>query len=65
MAQNLRQRVWHRANACCEYCRLPQVHSILSFEVDHIIARQHGGNLSHAGADRISALFHSRSANGF
>jgi hypothetical protein len=43
MAPNLRQRVWHRANGCCEYCRLPQAYSVLSFEVDHIIARQHGG----------------------
>jgi hypothetical protein len=35
--------VWQRAKDCCEYCRLPQALSNLTFEVDHIIARVHGG----------------------
>ena len=36
----VRQRAGHR----CEYCRLPQRPSALRFHVEHIIARQHGGN---------------------
>jgi hypothetical protein len=32
-----------RARVCCEYCCLPEEYSSLSFEVDHIIAEQHGG----------------------
>ena len=35
--------VWRRAGNACEYCRLPQEHSKLTFEVDHIIALKHGG----------------------
>ena len=35
--------VHERARECCEYCRLPQAYSVLTFEVDHVIARKHGG----------------------
>jgi hypothetical protein len=35
--------VRERARACCEYCRLPEAYSSMPFEVDHIIAEQHGG----------------------
>ena len=35
--------VWQRAGGCCEYCRLPQASSLLTFEIDHVIARKHGG----------------------
>lgn len=35
--------VRQRANGLCEYCRFPEELSGLSFEVDHIIARVHGG----------------------
>jgi hypothetical protein len=35
--------VWGRANSRCEYCRLPQSCSLLPFEIDHIIAKKHGG----------------------
>jgi hypothetical protein len=35
--------VWQRARRCCEYCQLPQAYSTLAFEVDHVIARKHGG----------------------
>jgi hypothetical protein len=37
------REVWRRANGLCEYCRLGQSQSDLTFEVDHIIARKHGG----------------------
>lgn len=37
------RQVRERAHGRCEYCRIPQSESLLSFVVDHIIARQHGG----------------------
>ncbi len=40
--------VWNRAEARCEYCRMPQACDELRFQIDHIIARQHGG-LTRAG----------------
>src|SRR4051794_29459007 len=43
MDDALVQLVWQRADAACEYCQLPQAYSTLTFEVDHIIARKHGG----------------------
>lgn len=38
------QEIWRRARAACEYCRLPQKLTPLPFQIDHIIARQHGGS---------------------
>jgi hypothetical protein len=35
--------VRRRAGDCCEYCQLPQVYSSTRFQLDHIIAEQHGG----------------------
>lgn len=43
MNQLLVQQVWRRADNRCEYCRIPHPHYRLPFQVDHIIARQHGG----------------------
>jgi hypothetical protein len=43
MEQALVELVWQRAHARCEYCRLAPAHSLLSFEIDHIIAK----SLSH------------------
>lgn len=39
----LRQLVYERANGCCEYCRIPEVAVFVPHEIDHIIARKHGG----------------------
>lgn len=36
--------VRQRAENRCEYCHLPQGFSILRFHIEHIVARQHGGN---------------------
>ena len=49
----LRSAVAIRAQQRCEYCQLPEEYSFSSYEVDHIIAEQHGGetelkNLSYA-----------------
>lgn len=43
MDKALEQEVRARANDRCEYCRAPQFASKLTFPIDHIIARQHGG----------------------
>jgi hypothetical protein len=37
------QLVWERARGCCEYCQMPQIYDELRFEIDHVIAEQHGG----------------------
>lgn len=36
-------RVWQRAASRCEYCGLPADLSALPFEIDHVVARSHGG----------------------
>ena len=43
MDEELIRLIWRRAHHCCEYCQLPQAHSQLLFEIDHIIARKHAG----------------------
>ncbi|HTU19815.1 MAG TPA: HNH endonuclease signature motif containing protein [Gemmataceae bacterium] len=43
MDEALAREVWERAGSACEYCRIPQEFYPASFEIDHIIARQHGG----------------------
>jgi hypothetical protein len=43
MDDDLRQFVWRRAESRCEYCQLPQQWSTVDFEIDHVIARKHGG----------------------
>ena len=43
MAEGLREAVRRRAAGRCEYCRLPESHSVLPFELEHIIAGKHGG----------------------
>jgi hypothetical protein len=39
----LRDEVWKRAKAACEYCGMPQALDPLPFQFDHVIAEQHGG----------------------
>ena len=53
MNPSLVHLVWERAGRRCEYCRIPHPQYRLPFQVDHIRARQHGGqttadNLAHA-----------------
>jgi hypothetical protein len=43
MDRALRSSVRERARGRCEYCGSPESESELRFPVDHIIARQHGG----------------------
>src|SRR5262245_28725463 len=54
MDDSLAQAVRQRSGNACEYCRVPQsAYPTLTFPVDHVIARQHGGptslsNLAHS-----------------
>lgn len=43
VGRRLDRLVRERAGARCEYCRLPQEVILIRFQIDHIIARQHGG----------------------
>lgn len=39
----LRNQVYERAGNQCEYCLIPESVAFVSHEVDHVIARKHGG----------------------
>ncbi len=39
----LREFVRARAAECCEYCGIPESHTFAEHEIDHVIARKHGG----------------------
>jgi hypothetical protein len=41
--RELQDLVWRRAADCCEYCHIPQRVSSTPFEIEHIVAKQHGG----------------------
>jgi hypothetical protein len=43
MNPQIETQVRLRANHCCEYCLLPQAAFKRPFHIEHIIARQHGG----------------------
>jgi hypothetical protein len=43
MEQALINQVWRRADSICEYCWMPQQYDLLTFQIDHIIARKHRG----------------------
>lgn len=43
MSRKLAEFVAKRAGYRCEYCHLPKSATVLLFEVDHIVAEQHGG----------------------
>jgi HNH endonuclease len=43
ISATLRQLVSQRAAGACEYCRIHQIFSIYSHEIDHVIALKHGG----------------------
>ena len=55
-ARPFRSQVQGRAQGRCEYCRLPEEADFARFEIDHVIASQHGGttelgNLAYACLD--------------
>src|SRR5688500_14840711 len=56
MNEALRQLVWARASATCEYCRVPQRFDPLPFGIDHIRSQyDHGPTIE---ANLCLACFH-------
>ena len=45
MDEVLAEQVRQRAGHMCEYCRLPESLYAGPFEIEHVIAKQHGGPL--------------------
>ncbi|MGB3614994.1 MAG: HNH endonuclease signature motif containing protein [Elainellaceae cyanobacterium] len=43
ISEALRRQIEQRADHRCEYCRLPNSLSFYPHEIDHVIARKHGG----------------------
>jgi hypothetical protein len=43
VTDQLEREVFHRAGDRCEYCHVPRFAYATPFQVDHVIARQHGG----------------------
>ena len=43
MNQILLHQLRHLTGDRCDYCRIPRRHDPLPFQLDHIIAQQHGG----------------------
>jgi hypothetical protein len=43
MDRTLEDLVWHRAHFRCEYCQMPQEYDGFIHEIDHAIAKKHGG----------------------
>ena len=44
MSETARERVAARAQGRCEYCLYPETESLLPHQLDHVVARQHGGS---------------------
>ena len=45
MEAGLKELVRRRAGNACEYCRIPQdATPLISFHIEHIVSRQHGGS---------------------
>jgi hypothetical protein len=42
--QQLRREVSERADGLCEYCHYPESETAIRHQIDHVIARQHGGS---------------------
>jgi hypothetical protein len=58
----LRQFVCQRAGERCDYCRLPRAVCSIPFDIDHIIARQHGGKT--VAGNLAFACFYCNSSKG-
>jgi 5-methylcytosine-specific restriction endonuclease McrA len=54
--------VWQRAKRRCEYCQVPQELDEAQFEVDHIVARKHGG--ATVSSNLALSCFHDNSHKG-
>jgi hypothetical protein len=52
----LRRFVRDRAGERCEYCLIPQAFTLLSHEIDHVVAEKHGGETVEANLALACAL---------
>ena len=43
MNRELLKQIRELAGDRCDYCQMPRVHDPLPFQIDHVIAQQHGG----------------------
>lgn len=43
VSSEIRRQVIERAGNRCEYCHAPQLASLFSFEMEHILSEKHGG----------------------
>jgi hypothetical protein len=43
MDRVLEELVWRRAQSRCEYCQMSQEYDGFRHEIDHVVARKHGG----------------------
>jgi len=43
MKKSTAELVRERARGLCEYCRMPQTFDDLPFQIEHIVAKKHGG----------------------
>jgi hypothetical protein len=43
MDKATKEEVHRRAGGLCEYCHLPEAHVVTPFNIEHIVAKQHGG----------------------
>jgi hypothetical protein len=62
MDEELVRQVWRRERQCCEYCHMPQDYDDSPFEIDHVIARKHGGPT--AAGNLALSCFHDNSHKG-
>lgn len=62
MDQQLQELVRRRAGFRCEYCHFPSSLAELPFQIDHVVARKHGG--TDADANLASACFYCNSYKG-
>ena len=62
MDAQLREEVWRRASGRCEYCHFPSDCAELDFQIDHVIARKHGGSTE--SANLALACFYCNSHKG-
>src|SRR5262245_8308286 len=55
MERALEDVVWQRARSRCEYCLLPVDCTEAPFQIDHIIAKKHGGETT---ADNLALSYY-------
>ena len=63
ISAELRRLTRNRAAECCEYCLIPEAVSLLSHQIDHVIAEKHGGRTDEDNLALSCALCNRRKAS--